>query len=214
LDVSSALSFNTSLLTLSRQDFDNKKRLVAWFSSNCETPSQREQYVTELKRFLPVDIFGKCGTLGCRKYSPFCTRLLNNSYKFYLSFENSLCDEYVTEKVYRFLAQRINVIPVVYGGANYSNQLPPKSFIDASQFDSPQVLAEFLMRLSKNYHEFASYFAWRQHYVCEALTVSNTVKFCQKVFSFISAGRQVKHKRKISELFSVNKTCRNPSLVH
>ena len=39
-----------------------KPKLVAWVVSNCKTPSKREDYVFELKKHIPVDIFGKCGT--------------------------------------------------------------------------------------------------------------------------------------------------------
>ena len=37
-----------------------------------------------------------------------------NQFKFYLSFENALCEEYITEKFFRPLTKQ-NVIPVVMG---------------------------------------------------------------------------------------------------
>ena len=39
---------------------------------------------------------------------------INNNYYFYLAFENSLCDEYITEKFFRTL--KFNTVPVVMGG--------------------------------------------------------------------------------------------------
>lgn len=64
--------------------------------------SGREFYVKELRRHLHVDVFGSCGDLRCGKthrdvecYS----RLLQPTYKFYLSFENNMCQDYITEKV-------------------------------------------------------------------------------------------------------------------
>ena len=42
---------------------------------------------------------------------------INNNYYFYLAFENSLCDEYITEKFFRTL--NYNTVPVVMGGPRY-----------------------------------------------------------------------------------------------
>ena len=42
-----------------------KKKKVAWFVTNCKTPSKREQFVTELQKHIPVDIYGQCGPLKC-----------------------------------------------------------------------------------------------------------------------------------------------------
>ena len=39
------------------------------------------------------------------------------NHMFYMAFENSICDDYATEKFYRSLLYPI--VPVVMGGANY-----------------------------------------------------------------------------------------------
>ena len=74
-----------------------KKKLVAWFVSHCKTKSDRESYVKELQKYIEVDIYVplKCGT----KKSPQCYKMLEGDYRFYLSFENSICKDYVTEKL-------------------------------------------------------------------------------------------------------------------
>ena len=38
----------------------SKTRIAAWFVSNCKTPVRREDYVAELQKHIPVDIFGRC----------------------------------------------------------------------------------------------------------------------------------------------------------
>ena len=58
-------------------------------------------------KLLQVDIFGKCADRN------FDVGELSRNYKFYLSFENSLCEDYVTEKLSRSLQD--SVLPVVMG---------------------------------------------------------------------------------------------------
>jgi alpha-1,3-fucosyltransferase len=50
------------------------------------------------------------------------------NYKFYLSFENSVCRDYISEKFWKALNN--NIVPVVLGGADYSRVAPPKSYIN------------------------------------------------------------------------------------
>lgn len=56
--------------------------------------------------------------------------MLGREYKFYLSFENSLCRDYVTEKFY--LPLLYSMVPIAYGGADY--EASPSSFIDVRNF--------------------------------------------------------------------------------
>ena len=150
-----------------------KKKLVAWVVSHCHTHSKRERYVKELQKHISVDVFGSCGPLECGKrgsHKPTCFDTLNTTYKFYLSFENSICHDYATEKIYNIL--RIGgIIPIVLGGANYTKLLPPKSYIDITDFSSPKHLADHLLTLDKNNALYNSYFTWKQHY-----TVENVVR--------------------------------------
>ena len=86
--------------------------------SNCDTHSRREDYVSALHKIIPVDVFGGCGDLQCGKVEDHntaeCDEMLENNYKFYISFENSLCSDYVTEKLFRTMS--LDIVPVVKGG--------------------------------------------------------------------------------------------------
>ena len=57
-----------------------------------------------------------------------CMPLVEANYKFYLSFENSFCRDYITEKFWKVLKYR--VVPIVLGAGNYSLYAPPKSYIN------------------------------------------------------------------------------------
>ena len=79
-----------------------KTKKVAWFVSNCGDANGRLEYAKVLQRYIPVDIYGNCGPLKCPRNSKHhdCNGLLRKHYKFYLSFENSNCRDYITEKLY------------------------------------------------------------------------------------------------------------------
>ena len=96
-----------------QRELDKKPKnasLALWFVSHCETPSKREEFAKDLSKHISIDIFGECSsefksskTDPCKNIkdstlSNECNIQMFNSYKFYLAFENSLCDEYVTEK--------------------------------------------------------------------------------------------------------------------
>ena len=140
----------------------NKSKLVAWFVTHCHTESRREDYVKELKQYIEVDVYGPCGSLKCadRVHRESCYPMLTKDYKFYLSFENAKCRDYVTEKFYKAL--RHYVVPIVNGAADYTQFAPEGSFIHIRDFESPQHLAKYLQYLDKNQAAYEQYFEWRK----------------------------------------------------
>jgi len=148
-----------------------QRKLVAWFVSNCQSHSKREDYVKELQKYIPVDVYGQCGPLKCPpdttqyhaiRMWPSCYTMLEENYKFYISFENNFCRDYVTEKMYNIL--KLNVVPIVLGGTDYSRDAPPNSVINIQDFDSPKQLSEYLIELDKNEDKYLEYFKWKHEY--------------------------------------------------
>jgi hypothetical protein len=39
----------------------NKTQEIAWFVSQCNSPSQRTRLIKELQKYMKVDTYGKCG---------------------------------------------------------------------------------------------------------------------------------------------------------
>jgi hypothetical protein len=178
-------------MCLLKKKLNNKKKksLVFWFVSHCETPSKRENVVDELRKHIDIDIYGSCTrrfvnskpdpcqtTTTTNKLKCFID--LFNSYKFYLAFENSNCDYYITEKYWKLYNVdylfNVNVIPVVRGARleHYERSAPsltthPKhhhhrSFIFADGFSTPKLLADYLVYLDGNDTAYFEYFEWKR----------------------------------------------------
>ncbi|CAK1542555.1 unnamed protein product [Leptosia nina] len=144
-----------------------KRRAVAWFVSNCQTKERRviaDNLAESLDKYkLKVDIYGWCGNRTCpRNRLEDCLDLLQKTYYFYLSFENSWAEDYVTEKIFHPLLHY--TVPVVYGGADYTRFLPPGSYIDAGKLNSDEV-ASLISTAIKDRHVYEEYFRWHNHYV-------------------------------------------------
>ncbi|GBM36222.1 Glycoprotein 3-alpha-L-fucosyltransferase A [Araneus ventricosus] len=149
-----------------------KLRTVVWFVSDCSTDSRREDYVTELKKYIDIDVYGKCGDRECYpSQSSTCYEEVLKRYKFYLSFENAICRDYVTEKF--FNVYNYDIVPVVLGAVNYSSLAPKSAFISAALYPQPKLLAEALLKIAQNetiYKEFlrkkASFKAYLDPWMC------------------------------------------------
>ena len=137
-----------------------RPKLVGWIVSHCKTDSLREDYAAELAKYIPIDIYGKCGT-PCPENEN-CLKMISMTYKFYLAFENSLCIDYITEKLW--IPLTTNIVPIVLGAANYDEFLPPKSYIDIRDFSSPLQLAKYLYMLDRNDDLYREYFEWKTQY--------------------------------------------------
>ncbi|XP_028169494.1 alpha-(1,3)-fucosyltransferase C-like [Ostrinia furnacalis] len=160
-----------------------KKYPAVWMVSNCYTQSRRETYFNELKVALQwygfeIHVIGSCGTRQC----PFerdkeCIKKLKQYY-FYLALENSISEDYVTEKVMKALLHY--TVPVVFGGANYSRFLPPDSYINGRDL-GPKKTAEKMAKLIINQTEYLHYFSWQNHYIIRNKT-DTVCKLCEALY--------------------------------
>lgn len=143
---------------------------MAWASSHCSSPAfLREQYVEQLQLYIPVDVFGKCNPYAspCPRGSKQCDALLR-TYKFYLAFENGFCEDYVTEKYWEQALEH-DLVPVLMGGADYSELVIPESYINVLDFSSIENLASYLKALDTNSTAYNEYFHWKKKYETEPI---------------------------------------------
>ncbi|CAF0903213.1 unnamed protein product [Brachionus calyciflorus] len=164
------------------RDFsENKTHFAAAVVGNCGGSSGRLEYIRELQKYVPVNLLGRCGT-DCTIFFKNSTRqkckeLIAQSHKFYLSFENSICNGYISEKFFQIL--RYDIIPIVLGGGNYSHFVPKSGYINVLDYKSPKDLADYLKYLSANKTAYNSYFKWKKNvHFKDKLVFSNFCDMC------------------------------------
>ena len=132
------------------------------------TDSKRERLVQRLVDLgVTVDIFGDCGE------APW-TETWNDEdpkfaqYRYYLSLENSLCDDYVSEKLFRGLnlSVKFGLIPVaLHGSINYASlNIPENSFIDANSMKIERLAHLLKNELPNDLKRLAKMFQWQSQF--------------------------------------------------
>ncbi|KPJ02827.1 Alpha-(1,3)-fucosyltransferase [Papilio xuthus] len=147
----------------------SKKRqdvLAAILISHCGI-SFRIQYVNELKKHLNLDVHGSCSE-NHKDSCPGHFRAdcpIISEYLFYLVFENSKCEEYLTEKSF-YHAYSKGAIPVIMGPTveECEKLLPPDSFLHVDNYDTAEELAIEIINISKDMPRLLLYHEWRRHF--------------------------------------------------
>ncbi|CAN9512748.1 unnamed protein product [Ophioblennius macclurei] len=146
----------------------NRSCLVSWVISRYETHQIRASVYQSLKRFIPIQVYGKWNKrpLSRKKLLPTIAKCL-----FYLSFENSEAKDYISEKLWRNAFQA-GAVPVVLGPsrASYEALAPPHSFIHVSDFKSMEDLAAYLKELAADKMAYEEYFLWRRTHAIKTYT--------------------------------------------
>ncbi|XP_077335815.1 3-galactosyl-N-acetylglucosaminide 4-alpha-L-fucosyltransferase FUT3-like [Lithobates pipiens] len=138
-----------------------KSKLVSWVVSKWYPGVRRIAYYEELNKHIPIDVYGaRHMPLSNKDFHPTISQ-----YKFYLSFENSMYRDYITEKLWSN-AFGSWAVPVVLGASrkNYEQFVPGDAFIHVDDFSSPKELADYLLELDKDDVKYQKYFKWRSRY--------------------------------------------------
>ncbi|CAG8809124.1 20698_t:CDS:2, partial [Cetraspora pellucida] len=160
----------------------NEKRedvFISWMAGNCNPINNRTDYVYELMQHITIHSYGNCHhnqeipdnireKYGIKEGESayYSTHMYEvkidtiSQYKFHITFENSNCKGYVTEKVYdSFLGDSI---PIYMGAPDIDNYVPPHSIIKVSDFKNVEDLAKHIYMVANNQTLYESYFEWKK----------------------------------------------------
>ncbi|XP_073954817.1 alpha-(1,3)-fucosyltransferase C-like [Choristoneura fumiferana] len=173
VNVESSIMVEIQEVLLSKRDFG------VWISNECQTQSQREKIVAEIKEESAIndytlDVLGACCS-ECNNTAVVSEEVLR-PYTFFLAFESVLADDYVTSDVVKAIKQKC--LPVVYGGANYSRFLPPHSYIDATKL-GPRETARLMAHLMTDVARYFAYFNWKTSYAVKKDEGESACNLCE-----------------------------------
>ena len=88
-----------------------------------------------------------------------------SQYRFYLAFENSLCDFYITEKAYVgvYLNHLAGTIPILYGADPGKSDLPKNSYIRIENFENIGSIVDEMLKLGDPDYskELEAFYNWQ-----------------------------------------------------
>ncbi|KAJ1348837.1 hypothetical protein KIN20_004230 [Parelaphostrongylus tenuis] len=161
------------------------------FVSNCNTPSKREKLVRELGKLTSITVRGNCESqlaVGNEMRSFSCKEDCDDdsliaTHRFYISFENSVCNDYITEKFFMRASQIL--IPIVAVRRVYEDAgIPNGSFIALDDFGSMKELADHLTDLRQNDTKYLEYFEWITRYRKPTAHIGDALcKLCEDIHS-------------------------------
>lgn len=144
--------------------FLQKTKSVVWFVSHCGAASMRDEYAEIMKTHVDIDIFGHCSNRSnhCPKDIKGCLKNVTTTYKFFLAFENSLCIDYITEKIFHWYTQ--DIIVEARGARHYKNYLPEGTYVDSGNFRSPVHLAQYLSKLGSDQEQYIGFLKRKDYF--------------------------------------------------
>ncbi|ESP01435.1 hypothetical protein LOTGIDRAFT_111725 [Lottia gigantea] len=153
-----------------KHGFRHKLAPVVFTHSDCDTPSDRDTFVSSLMKHIKVDSYGSClhnkdlpehiqDPIKGMNHGDFLD--LVSKYKFSLAIENGVCTDYVTEKLWRPLS--VGSVPIVYGSPTVQELLPSNhSAIIINDYKTVEELAKYLTFLDNNNEEYEKYLDWKK----------------------------------------------------
>ncbi|XP_060530322.1 alpha-(1,3)-fucosyltransferase 10 [Cylas formicarius] len=132
---------------------------VLYVQSNCDTPIGRDGIVKELMQYINVDSYGHClnnknlpdELLSVDRLDIYNNKYIDfvSKYKFIIAIENAICEDYITEKLWRPLIA--GSVPIYLGSDQVEDWLPNNSStILVKDFPNISSLANFIAKVNDN----------------------------------------------------------------
>ncbi|XP_053616606.1 alpha-(1,3)-fucosyltransferase C-like [Plodia interpunctella] len=146
--------------------FNDKKQAAVIYMSECKSLSPRKYMLERLQKELiqlgyAIDVWGPCGYFKCKTNMSECYEKWKKNYYYYLVYESVLDVDYVSDNL--LIPLKNSLVPVVYGGADYTRFLPPESYLNAMKL-SPKQLAKIMVNLIRKPEKYLQYFWWKSYY--------------------------------------------------
>ena len=140
-----------------------------------------------MRQYISIDILGAGGKkweCGRRNNPNDCFDILNTTYRYYLAFENALCEDYITEKLFENF--KYDIIQIVRAGSPKSKPLniSNNAYVSTSDYRNAHELGKYLKALSSNTSRYAAMLETKDTYqVVPYIEIfdSVTCEICQRL---------------------------------
>ncbi|UYV79482.1 FUT11, partial [Cordylochernes scorpioides] len=142
---------------------------VLYIQSNCNVASDRDRYIIELSKYIQIDSYGECLQNKTLPKHLSTSENFNSTefldyisqYKFHLAFENAICDDYISEKLFRAL--HVGSIPIYRGSPSVEDWLPSTtSAILTHDYLNPKELAKDILRIDQDDELYNTYLNYKE----------------------------------------------------
>ncbi|XP_034657574.1 alpha-(1,3)-fucosyltransferase C [Drosophila subobscura] len=143
---------STPLIVGLHEHLKLKDRLAVYMMYVVNEQTMAESYyLLEMRKHVELEAHESClGYHGC------------SAYYFMLIFEPSACPDFVHPQFYQALDKFM--VPVLIGGGNLTNLVPPGSYINSRDFATAKQLVEHLKALMAQPELYQRYFWWHSKY--------------------------------------------------
>lgn len=150
--------WSSNYIQTPHQAFDMVKKSAVFIARNCASKSNREHVVKVLMNYIPVDSPSTCLNNMYMNDTSNKGKMMK-SYALYFAFENTIVDDYITEKLWWTFSA--GVLPVYLGAPNINEHVPKHSIINVNDFPSLEALGMHLKMVLQNETLYNSYHKWR-----------------------------------------------------